>query len=200
MPENTDPYTYPESQVLRNLPGIRDFASMAEFEADSTFARLAELQRLSLKGRFDLAHFRAIHRNIFQDVFSWAGEFRTVNISKGGNFFGAAAFIEPALTLVLQKLPAENYLRQSNAAHFATRAGYYLTEINAVHPFREGNGRTQREFIRQLGAQAGFQIDWTRITREQMIAASRSSFRTGNSSAMAALIRDCLSKGSAGES
>jgi len=68
------------------------------------------------------------------------------------------------------------------------RAGYYMGEINAIHPFRDGNGRAQREFIRELAIQAGFVIDWTTVTREQMMAASFESFKTGDSSGMAALI------------
>jgi len=169
MPENSDPYTYPGTDVLCNIAGIRDWRRLADFEANSTFTRLVELQAKGLKGKFDVAHLRAIHKYIFQDVFDWAGEFRTVNISKGGNFFGAASFVGPALEDVLQKLPRENYLRQLDAENLARRAGYYLGEINAVHPFREGNGRTQREYIRQLGLQAEYRIDWGRITRDQMI-------------------------------
>ena len=192
MPGNTDPYTYPGTDVLRNVLDIRDPQELAVYEADSTGTRLAELFLSPLNGRFDVGHLRAIHKYIFQDVFSWAGEFRTVNISKGGNFFGAAAFVEPALAGVLQKLPAENYLRQIGAPRFAARAGYYLGEINAIHPFREGNGRTQREFIRELGVEAGHLVDWSRARRDQVIAASRVSFQTGDSSGMAALIQDCL--------
>jgi cell filamentation protein len=74
---------------------------------------------------------------------------------------------------------------------FASRAGYYLGEINAAHPFREGNGRAQREFIRELGSNAGFEIDWGRVTQQQMVAASRESFATGDSAGLAALIRVC---------
>jgi cell filamentation protein len=192
MPGNSDPYTYPGTDVLRNIPDIRDLEQLAVFEADSTFARLDELRVAPLKGRFDVAHLRAIHKYIFQDVFTWAGEFRTVNISKGGNFFGAAAFVGPALEDVLRKLPGENYLRQTDAQKFAVRAGFYLGEINAIHPFREGNGRTQREFILELAVQAGFRIDWRCISREQMIEASRVSFKTGNSAGLAALIQASL--------
>src|ERR1700683_2577929 len=105
MPGNSDPYTYPGTDVLRNIPDIRDLDQLAGFEADSTAARLTELRYRPLKGRFDVAHLQAIHKYIFQDVFVWAGDFRTVNISKGGNFFGASAFIEPALQDVLRKLP-----------------------------------------------------------------------------------------------
>jgi cell filamentation protein len=139
-------------------------------------------------GRFDTAQLKAIPKHIFQDVYAWAGQFRTVNISKGGHPFGAAAFVEPALNDLLQKLSAENYLQAVDPKVFASRAGFFLGEINAAHPFREGNGRTQREFIRELGLHAGFVVDWSRITRDQMTAASRESFQTGSSSALAELI------------
>jgi cell filamentation protein len=150
--------------------------------------RLIELHAVPLKGRFDVAHMKAIHRYIFQDIFSWAGEFRTVNISKGGHLFGVAAFIEPALDGLLRKLAAEHQLKGVDGPTFARRSGFYMGELNAIHPFREGNGRTQREFIRQLAVHAGFTIDWSRVTREQMTAASIQSFRSGDSSGIAALI------------
>ena len=69
---------------------------------------------------------------------------------------------------------------------------FCLSEINAIHPFRDGNGRAQREFIRQLAVRAGFVIDWSTVTREQMTVASRDSFKTGDSSGMAALIEQCM--------
>jgi cell filamentation protein len=194
MPSNLDPYTYPGTDVLRNLADIRDPEALASFEAGQTFARISELDDRPLPGRFDVAHLRAIHKFIFQDVFSWAGDFRTVNISKGGNFFGAAEFIEPALHDFLRRLPGENFLQQLDPQHFACRAGFYLGEINAVHPFREGNGRTQREFIGQLAVTAGYQLDWGRITRDQMISASRTSFKTGNSAGLAGLLSTCLTE------
>jgi cell filamentation protein len=192
MPGNTDPYTYPGTDTLRNIPGLRDPQRLASFEANATVARLVELDVNPIKGQFDVSHLRAIHRYIFQDVYEWAGEVRTVNISKHGTLFGAAAFVETALDAVLRRLPDEKYLRATGMEPFALRAGYYLGEINAAHSFREGNGRAQREFIRELGSNAGFEIDWGRVTQRQMIAASRESFATGDSESLAALIRVCI--------
>jgi cell filamentation protein len=188
MPDSSDPYTYPGTDVLRNNLEIRDSRHLAAFEANATAARLIELDASPLAGRFDVAHLKAIHRHIFQDVYRWAGEFRTVNISKGGQLFGVAAFVEPALREVLRKLLGEACLKGSNSRTFSIRAGYYLGEINAVHPFRDGNGRTQREFLRELAIRAGFAIDWSRVTRDQVIAASVHSFKTGDSSGLAELI------------
>ena len=81
---------------------------------------------------------------------------------------------------------------------FSARAGYYMGEINAIHPFRDGNGRAQREFVRELAIKAGFLLDWSRVTREQMIAASVESFQTGGSSAMAEVIEKSLIYGDSG--
>ena len=77
---------------------------------------------------------------------------------------------------------------------FAQRAGFYMGEINAIHPFRDGNGRAQRDFIRGLGVQAGFVIDCTKVTPELMMAASTDSFVTGDSSGLAALIQLCMKR------
>ena len=85
MPESSDPYTYPGTDILRNIPDIRDPERVAAFEANATAARLMELDAAPLKGHFDIVHLKGIHKYIFQDIYSWAGEFRTVNISKGGH-------------------------------------------------------------------------------------------------------------------
>jgi len=75
---------------------------------------------------------------------------------------------------------------------FVRRAAFYFAEINAIHPFREGNGRAQREFIRELGEEAGFSIDWSRTTQARMLAASQESFSTRDSSTLTQLIRSCI--------
>ena len=124
MPESSDPYTYPGTDVLRNVLDIRDPGQLAAFEANATAARLIELDERPLVGQFDVTHLKSIHRHIFQDVYQWAGELRTVNISKGGHLFGVAAFIGPALQEVLRKLSEEHHLRALDALRFATRAGY----------------------------------------------------------------------------
>jgi len=183
-----DPYLYPGTDVLKNLRDIRSHDILAQFEAEATSRRLVESIHSPMSGLFDTAHLQAIHKHIFQDVYMWAGQFRTVNISKGGHLFGAAAFIQSALHDVLQKLGRQIYLRGTSPELFSRRAGFFLAEINAVHPFREGNGRAQREFIRALGLKAGFRVDWGRITSDHMIAASRLSFQTGDSSGLAAII------------
>jgi|SRR6202451_4255683 cell filamentation protein len=92
MTENSDPYLYPGTSVLKNLRGLGDPELLARFEARQTHRRIAELIDTPVEGGFNVAHLKAIHRHIFQDVYEWAGEFRTVNISKGGQLFWVGYF------------------------------------------------------------------------------------------------------------
>ena len=119
--------------------GIIDFAILTKIERVFVYKRLRQLSVSQMEGTFDAAHLRAVHRFLFQDVFPWAGEFRVVNISKGNTSFGPAMFIEQALADAVGKLKVEAFLAKLTTAQFAQRAAFYLGEINAVHPFREGN-------------------------------------------------------------
>jgi cell filamentation protein len=180
-------------RVLRNTLAITDAEVLEQHIARLSFQRVAELEETPLRGKFDIPHLRAIHRYIFQDIFPWAGDFRNVMTSRTGSFgFPPPQFIWPSLETVLSALRAEDYLKHLDADRFAVRAGHYLGEINAVHPFREGNGRTQREFIRSLAATAGHRLVWTNLEPEENNSASRISYATGNSSGLAALIRKRL--------
>lgn len=179
-----DPYVYPGTNVLRNLRGIQDAERLASFEADATSERLSELIERPTPGAFDAAHLRAIHRYIFQDLFDWAGEFRTVNITRAPQApFAFYEQIVPCSSGLFSKLAKEQPL-----SPFIARTAYYFGELNAIHPFREGNGRTQREFIRQLALRHGYAMDWSRVTRDEMIDASRLSFQRGDNSGLERLL------------
>jgi cell filamentation protein len=175
-----DPYVYPETNVLRNLRDIRDAGQLNIFEAIATTRRTVELEHEPIPGRFDAPHLQAIHHYIFQDVYEWAGAFRTVSISKSGDPFAFPQHIASSLDKTCGELKRESHLAGSDLGRFASRGAYYLGEINAIHPFRDGNGRTQREFIRELGLRNGWMIDWRRVSREEMIEASRRSLRIDN--------------------
>ena len=175
-----DPYVYPETNVLRNLRDIRDAEQLSKFEAIATARRTVELEHEPIQGRFDARHLQAIHRHIFQDVFEWAGDFRTVNISESGDPFAFHPHIVSSVDKLCGELKSEGHLAGADPERFATRGAWYLGELNAIHPFREGNGRTQREFIRELGFRNGLTIDWSQVSREEMIEASRRSLRVDN--------------------
>ncbi len=111
---------------------------------------------------------------------------------KDGQLFARSSFLEPALGSIFRKLALEGYLRDLDGPRFSKRAAHFLAELNAAHPFREGNGRTQREFIRELGLEAGYDIDWRAITRDEMTEASRVSLVTGDEALFDRLLRSCM--------
>jgi cell filamentation protein, protein adenylyltransferase len=168
--------------VLRNKLDIRDAEQLKQVEAALTALRILELHARPLLGHFDLAHLKAIHAFTFQDVYAWAGELRQVDIIKDASRFAHFAFLEGQANKLFANLSQENYLQGLSLEQFAARAAYYLGELNVLHPFREGNGRTQRLFISALARDAGFQIAWTTVSEEQMKSASiLSLFRADNS-------------------
>ncbi len=164
-------YEYPNG-VLRNKLGITDGSLLAQAEASYTLIRLSELASQPIAGNLDLAHLQAIHRYIFQDVYDWAGQIRLVDIQKGSSYFAHYSYIISQATALFTRLAQEHYLRGLPPDAFTQRAAYYLGEINVLHPFREGNGRTQRVFFSELARQAGYALDWTQISAQQMINAS----------------------------
>ena len=184
-------YCYPGSNVLKNKMGIRDKERLHETERKLTMLRILELLDKPVRGAFDLKHLQAIHAYIFQDVYDWAGELRKVDIAKG-NMFCNAMFLSGQAEEIFGRLKAENYLYGLEDG-FAARLAYYFSEINALHPFREGNGRSQREFIRCLALHNGYVINFVNAGKDEMLEASRESFLC-EYGAMESLFRKCLRK------
>lgn len=186
-----DPYLDKETGVLRNLLGIKDQAGLDKAESSLSFLRTSELREQPVVGLFDLAHLQAIHLRLFGDVYDWAGELRQVEIQKDNTVFARQMVIESAARQLFGQLSRERNLRGLSASKFSERAGHYLGEINVLHPFREGNGRAQREFIGQLAQAAGYPVHWSGISQTEMIAASVQAYN-GDSSGLARLIQAAL--------
>lgn len=165
-------YCYPGTNILINKADIRDLVKLEIFEAAFSLKRIAELYNRPITGTFNSKHLKEIHYYIFQDIYPFAGEFRREDIIKGTSIFARYQFIEPQLEKLFKELHDENYLRGLERIIFSEKLAYYFAELNAIHPFREGNGRTIREFIRCLSLQAGYQIDWSCIDQDSYIQAS----------------------------
>lgn len=188
-----DPYTDTETGVMYNRFGIKDREILKDVETSITYARAYELMHTPISGKFDLNHMKEIHRKLFGDIYEWAGQIRLVDIAKGNSMFASYNQIESYAPKITQQLAKEQYLRGFDADEFSQRAGYYMGELNALHPFREGNGRTQREFIGQLAHEAGHHIKWKGIERQEMIKASIAA-HFGNSEHLSVLIRNNLTE------
>lgn len=185
-------YCYPGTDVLINRFDVRDPAKLLEMERRFTMYRYAELMRRGMKGHFDLKYLQKIHQYLFQDIYPWAGKLRMVNISKG-HAFCLYPYIEIQFEEMYQKLAEDDFLRQmTDRKVLGRKLSYYLSELNAIHPFREGNGRAQRSYFELLLREnACYEIDFGKVTKEQMLAASVSSFQR-DYERMEALMYGCL--------
>ncbi|HVK20976.1 MAG TPA: Fic family protein [Actinokineospora sp.] len=158
-----DPYTDPSTGVLRNLLGIEDHETLIAAERDIAFQREEGLRRRPMPGEFDAKHLLAYHRRLFGDVYEWAGQPRLVDIARVDAPFAHWRYIDRCLADLFGGLRAEDLLIDHRRPEFVARFTYYFAEINVVHPFREGNGRTQRAFFRHLAAHAGWELDITHL-------------------------------------
>jgi cell filamentation protein len=185
---NVDPYIYPETNVLRNRLGISDARKLDRIERRLVGDRIAEGVPI---GPFDLTHLCAIHRHLFQDVYDWAGKLRTVEISKGGSQFQFRQYIPTGMADVHRRLTRAGFLKRLPGREFAREAGIIIGDINYIHPFREGNGRTQAQYLKQLAEQAGHALDLKRVDPKLWLEASRAS-HAAEYSLMAEVIRKAI--------
>lgn len=163
---------YDGTTCLINKFDIRDDEQLAIMEAAITFAKAAELERTPIGGTFDFAHYRAIHKYLFDDLYDWAGTIRTVDISKKGTVFVPAKDIESIADNCFARLKEKNYFRGYSFTEFSDAITDFYCVTNMLHPFREGNGRTQRIFISQLIRHAGYDIDFSGIDPDELMIAT----------------------------
>lgn len=171
----TDPYVDPRSGVLINKLGITDQRSLLQAERDITRIRIAELARDPVQGKFDLAHLQAVHKHIFSDIYPWAGEIRSVQIAKGESLFAHPGMIESAGAKVFQSIAQDNHFKGMFTDQFIDRASHHFANVNALHPFREGNGRATRVFFEQMGREAGKPIDLSVNSRDAWAVANQNA-------------------------
>jgi len=183
-----DPLCYPGTTVLRNKLGVENQADLDEAELALFLTRADEPIP---PGSLDYAHYRAIHHHLFQDVYDWAGEPRQIRIGKNGNWFCFPEYIEGEMSRIFRELAEAYHLVGLSVDEFARGAAHLLAEINAVHPFREGNGRTQLTFLAMLADNAGLAFNDEVLDRERVLEAMISSF-SGDEQPLADLILDIV--------
>lgn len=183
-----DPYCYPGTAVLVNLADLTDQAELDQFELAMYLSRAEEALP---EGDLGYDHYRAIHHHLFQDVYSWAGQPRTVRIGKGGNWFCYPEYIEGMMAVTLSPQAIRALLRTRGPDDFAVQSAHLIAEINACHPFREGNGRTQLAYLNLLSATAGYAFNIAVLEPKRVISAMIESFG-GNSGPLATLIADLV--------
>jgi cell filamentation protein len=183
-----DPLCYPGTSVLINRADLRAQVDLDDYEFTMYLSRSAEPLPA---GELDYAHYRAIHHHLFQDVYDWAGEPRTIRIEKGGNWFCYPENLERWMGATFAKLQDYDFLNTPDDGLFARRGAEIVADINAGHPFREGNGRTQLTFLKLLVINAGRSFNDDALDPQTTLEAMISSF-AGELAPLTELISDIV--------
>ena len=169
-----DPYVYPGTTVLRNKFDIRDQELLSTLERRISETKILMQNRIDSefsKGGFDLRHLQAIHKYLFGEIYNWAGEIRTAGfMSKGQSIFCFAPMIESYANAIFSKMNRENF-SQMDARQCAEKLAFYLSEVNALHPFREGNGRAARLFFEAFADKHGWELSLHKMPPGELVSA-----------------------------
>ena len=163
---------YEGTTCLINKLGITDEDKLKEFEGAVTFAKASELELNPISDTFDVEHYKLIHKYLFEDIYDWAGEYRTVNISKKGTKFASADQISDLMNACFMRLKDNDYFQNESFDEFVDNIVDFYCVTNMIHPFREGNGRTQRLFISQLIRFNNYDIDFSSIDKDELMIAT----------------------------
>lgn len=165
-------YCYKGTNTLVNKLNIKDPVALDNYETSIVAIKLMALEKQGITGNFDVKHFTSIHKFLFEDIYPFAGLFRTENIAKDYFQFAEWEYIESELFRLLNELKNENFLEGLPKEDFAKRLAYYWSELNVLHPFREGNGRATREFLRQLALKNNYILNIQNVDSKEFLEAS----------------------------
>lgn len=163
---------YENTTCLINKFDIRDEDKLKKVEADITFAKATILESNPISDKFDLEHYKAIHRFLFEDIYDWAGSFRTVDMAKKGTSFCSEDQLEDVARNCFDRLAENNLFSDLDRDEFVDAIVDFYCVTNMLHPFREGNGRTQRIFISQLIHHNGYDFDFSDIDSDDLMIAT----------------------------
>ena len=163
---------YPKTTVLVNKFGIKNQEELDRVEKQITLLRAVQAEQETKFENVDFEFYKNTHRRIFADVYEWAGTVRTINISKKGTVFCNACEIERIGRLKFERLKKQNYLRKMDSGNFLDELTDLYHELNMLHPFREGNGRTLRLFVTLLVRNTGGDIDFNNTDSDLLTIAT----------------------------
>lgn len=180
-------------EILENELGISDPELLKQAETDIVFVRLTELMQMPVQGAFDFNHLKAIHKHLFSDIYQMAGKVRTVNLAKGNSVFCYAENIETMQQGIFSQLKNDHYFADLDIDSFSQKLADISGDLNALHPFREGNGRAIRCFLIQLADHAGYDLQFERTDRVTLLNANISAFN-GDTASLASLYEKLIAQ------
>lgn len=164
-------YTYKGTNVLKNKLNIKSEEKLKEYETKVVALKLASIDKANIKRTFDKNHLINIHKYLFEDVYNFAGKYRKENITKENFRFSEYYYIEDNIDYVFNKIKIDE-LKKLSFDELIKKLSEIMTDLNVLHPFREGNGRATREFVRELLNELGYDIKWFKIDYNDILKAS----------------------------
>ena len=189
-----DPYLDPKTGILSNLFDVADQVKLDQIEAEITVSIIATLDEHPIVGNFDLDHLMAIHKRLFSQIYSWAGKLRTVEITKDDTRFAPVAYLRQAANEIFSELKSEEYLDNLDDQTYAKCFTHYYSEVNLLHPFREGNGRAERVLFSLLTKRSGRHVAWDIMDPDEAVRANIAAYH-GDESHLEVLLEPLLIKG-----
>ncbi|MCL2410715.1 MAG: Fic family protein [Treponema sp.] len=190
----SETYCYAGTDILRNKLGIKDEVALTIAEREITSLKLLMLYKGPIVEIFNFESLCRIHKTIFEDIYEWAGQIRHGDFfSKGNSIFCRGQYIIENANAIMESLQKENFLKKMNKLGFTERLAYYMGEINALHPFREGNGRTLREFFRQLSLNANYILDFSKTANGELLIADIAAFN-GEYESLIKILKEAISE------
>ena len=183
-------YCYPDSNVLKNKLNIRENKLLKNAEEEITSIKQMELLKNPIKGNFSKSHLMNIHKFIFEDIYSFAGKIRREQISKADTMFYPPNLIDRELDKLFTKIKEKNMLKETDQKKIFDNLAYVMAELNIIHPFREGNGRSIREFIRLMAKRMGYDLNWGNVDKEELLEASIMS--VDNYKVLIGILENCV--------
>ncbi|WP_426111940.1 putative adenosine monophosphate-protein transferase Fic [Pseudomonas sp. DSP3-2-2] len=165
-----DPYCYLDTSVLRNLLDLTDDQTLSE--AERALSEVAADAIEFAPPPYDLSYLQSVHRRLFADLYEWAGELRTVDISKDSTHFCTTSRIEPEAKKLFTHLAQANWFQGLDRSALVAASAELFGDLNVVHPFREGNGRAQRILFEHIIVNAGYEISWWAVDAQVWLQAN----------------------------
>ncbi|AEF84631.1 Fic protein family [Treponema primitia ZAS-2] len=175
--KGSEDYCYPGTSILKNKLGLKEDSILLKAEREITSIKLLMLYNMPVEGLFNFDHFCNIHKIIFEDIYEWAGKIRKGEfLTKGNSIFCRGQYLKENADKIFTQLKDEKILQNLPKNNFIKRLAYYMGEVNALHPFREGNGRTSREYFRQLSLNANYILDFSKTNKNELLLADIEAF------------------------
>lgn len=185
-----DPYVYSGTDVLINLFNIKDLNTLEKLETELTWRSQNSINYQ--EPPYSLDTMQDIHRTLFKELYDWAGELRRCDIVKGDTRFCNTNFLEREAARLFRCLERDNWLTNLSLEQFCEKLAEHYAEFNMLHPFREGNGRTQRILFDMIAAHSGYQVSWGEIERDEWLYANQQGVNM-NYNPMTELFRRAIS-------